>query len=125
MARKCIKGSRSSCFIFRNYLSPFRVDLPGQGHLDGDQGIAPAVGHGLQVAGDAAVGLGILRRSEATGHLLLDLAHSQIAFGPVMPRLCLRRVRHAMLGRRGLIILAIISTESEKRGFRFLSFSTT
>ena len=36
-----------------------------------------------QVAGDAAASFGVLVFAKATGDLLLDLAHSQVALGPV------------------------------------------
>ena len=52
--------------------------------MDGDEGIVSAIGHGLQIAGDAAVGFGVLGFSEAAGDLLLDLAHAQVAFGAVV-----------------------------------------
>ncbi len=42
------------------------------------------VGHGLEIAGDTAVGLGELGLAEATGDLLLALVHAQIAFGTVV-----------------------------------------
>ena len=47
-------------------------------------GIVTAIGHGLEIAGDAAVGLGVLEGTEAAGDLLLDLAHAQVAFGAVV-----------------------------------------
>jgi len=40
--------------------------------LDGVQRIVALAGHGLQVACDAAVGLGVSDRSEAAGDFLLD-----------------------------------------------------
>ena len=52
--------------------------------MDRDQRIVSLVGHGLQVAGDAAVGCGELARAEATGDLLLDLGHVQVTFGAVV-----------------------------------------
>ena len=42
------------------------------------------MGHGLKVAGNAAIGLGELHGSETAGDLLFDLAHSQVAFGAVI-----------------------------------------
>ncbi len=44
---------------------PLLIDCPGQGHLNGEEGVVAAVGHGLEVAGDAAVGLGVLAGAEA------------------------------------------------------------
>jgi len=38
----------------------------------------------LEVAGDTAIGLGIVPGAETAGDLLLDLAHAQIAFGAVV-----------------------------------------
>jgi len=43
--------------------------LTGKSELDCDEGIISAVCHGLQVAGDTAVGLGILGFAEAAGDL--------------------------------------------------------
>jgi hypothetical protein len=45
------------------------VQLTGKSQLDGDEGVVSAIGHGLQVAGDAAVGLGVEGFSEAAGDL--------------------------------------------------------
>ena len=42
------------------------------------------VGHGLQIARDAAEGLGELGLAEATGDFLHDLAHAQVSLGAVV-----------------------------------------
>ena len=52
--------------------------------MDSDEWIVSAVSHRLQVAGDTAVGLGILLGSEATRHLLFHLAHSKVAFRSII-----------------------------------------
>ena len=44
----------------------------------------PPIRHGLQVAGNTAVGLGVLLHAEAAGDLLLDLGHSQVTLGAVV-----------------------------------------
>ncbi len=49
--------------------------------MDGSQRIVALVGHGLEIAGDSAVGLGVAEGSEAAGDLLLDLGHADIALG--------------------------------------------
>ena len=52
--------------------------------MDSNQGVDATVGHGLQIAGDAAVRLGELGLAEAAGDFLLDLAHAQVALGAVI-----------------------------------------
>ena len=42
------------------------------------------IGYSLQIAGDAAVGLGDLGLAEAAGDFLLHLAHAQIPLGAVI-----------------------------------------
>ncbi len=49
--------------------------------MDGSQRIVALVGHGLEIAGDSAVSLGVTEGSEAAGDLLLDLGHADIALG--------------------------------------------
>ena len=68
-----------------NYSPPIGVQLARESHLNSNEGIVAVVGHGLEVAGDAAIGLGVLAVSEAAGDFLLDLAHAQVTFGAVMP----------------------------------------
>lgn len=70
--------------IFCNCSLGFGVELPGESDLDSNEGIVAAVGHGLQVAGDAAVGFGELGFSKAAGDLLLHLAHAQVTFRAVV-----------------------------------------
>ncbi len=55
-----------------------------EGDLYGGQRIVALVGHGLEIAGDSAVGLGVAEGSEAPGDLLLDLGHTDIALGAVI-----------------------------------------
>jgi hypothetical protein len=38
----------------------------------------------LEVAGDAAIGFGVLTRAEASRNFLLDLAHAQVTLGAVV-----------------------------------------
>ena len=45
--------------------------------------VATLVGHGLQVAGNAAVGLGELDLTEPGGDCLFHFAHLQIALGAI------------------------------------------
>ena len=45
--------------------------------MDGEEWIVSAVSHRLQVAGDTAVGLGILLGPEAARHLLFHFAHAK------------------------------------------------
>ena len=52
--------------------------------MDRDERVLALVGHGLQVAGDATVGLSELGVAEAAGYLLLHLAHAQVPFGSVV-----------------------------------------
>ena len=61
-----------------------RIDLSGESHLNSDEGIVAFVGHGLEVAGYSAIGVGESLFTKAPGDLLLDLAHSQIAFSAVV-----------------------------------------
>ncbi len=42
------------------------------------------IGHGLQIARDAAMGMGIDFGSKASGHFLLHLSHSQITLSSVI-----------------------------------------
>ena len=58
--------------------------MAGERHLNSDEWIIALIGHGLEVAGDAAIGLGESLCTKATGDLLFDLAHSQIALGTVV-----------------------------------------
>ena len=61
-SRTCVQG--------RLVTTPrLRVQPPGKGHLDGDEGIDALVGHGLQVARDAAIGLGELCLAQAVRDL--------------------------------------------------------
>ena len=69
---------------FRNYSPPIGVQLARESHLNSNEVIVSVVGHGLEVAGDAAIGLGVLAVSEAAGDFLLDLAHAQVTFGAVV-----------------------------------------
>ncbi len=62
--------------LWRNYSPRISVQRSREGHLNGDEGIISVVGHGLQIAGDTAVGFGVLAFSEAAGDFLLDLAHA-------------------------------------------------
>ncbi len=57
------------------------------------------MGHGLEIAGDSAVGLGVAEGSEAAGDLLLDLGHADIALG-------------AGVGERGVGVAAVRSTSA-------------
>ncbi len=52
-----------------------------EGDLDDGQRVVALVGHGLEGAGDSAVGLGVTEGSEALGDCLLDLGHADIAHG--------------------------------------------
>lgn len=52
--------------------------------LNIEERVVSFVGHGLEIAGDTAIGLGESLCSKATGDLLLDLAHSQVAFCAVI-----------------------------------------
>jgi len=52
--------------------------------MDSEERIVSFVGHGLEVTGDTAIGFGESPCSKATGDLLLDLAHSQVALCAVI-----------------------------------------
>ena len=63
--------------------------------MNSNEGIISVVGYGLEVAGDAAIGFGVLAVSEPAGDFLLDLAHAQVTFGAVMPTPGLCRIMGA------------------------------
>ena len=52
--------------------------------MDSDEGVVTLVGHGLQIAGDATVGLGELGLAEATRDFLLYLAHAKVPLGTIV-----------------------------------------
>jgi hypothetical protein len=60
--------------------------MTGEGQLERDVWFVIAVGHCLQVAGEAAVGFGILGFAEAARDFLLDLAHAQVLVLRVVQR---------------------------------------
>ena len=51
--------------------------MSGDGDVDCLEGAIAGVGHGLEIAGNAAVDLGEGGVSEAAGYLLLDLGHAE------------------------------------------------
>ena len=57
--------------------------MTGENHLNSEW-IVAFVGHGQVVAGDAEIGVSESLCTKAPGDLLLDLAHSQIAFRAVV-----------------------------------------
>ncbi len=61
------------------------------------QRVGALLGHGLEGAGDSAVGPGMAESSEAAGDLLLNLGHADIALG-------------AGVGERGVGVAAVRST---------------
>ncbi len=71
--------------LIRNYSPLLLLDHRGggavEGDLDGSQRIVALMGHGLEIAGDSAVSLGVAEGSETAGDLLLDLGHADIALG--------------------------------------------
>ena len=72
------------------------------------------MGHGLEVAGDAAIGLGVFTGTEAAGDLLLDLAHAQVALGTVVGE------RHVgELGKEQDSILIVLESLPEVMGVGF------
>ena len=60
--------------------------------MDSDERIIAAVCHGLRVAGDAALGFGVLGLAEAAGDFLLDLAYAKVPLGAIV------RERHVLVG---------------------------
>ena len=79
------KANRATEIIFVGDYSGQVIDgTPGESDLNGHQWIVSLVGHGLEIAGDSAIGIGVLAGAEASGDFLLDLAHSQVALRAIV-----------------------------------------
>ncbi len=72
--------------------------------LYGGQRIVALVGHGLEGAGDSAVGLGVAEGSEAPGNCLPDLGHADIALG-------------AGVGEQGVGVVSRVSNRARLSAF--------